>query len=260
MDPLCSLGLLLTAGLVAAEPAARPEPAPEALVRELEKEIAARPAEAFAIARRGADRLASRPDLVKRLFRAAAQRRRERLTSLSKDEVSELADVYAKTLDDKAAADQVQRQWLRARDDALTPRDARSLVELARLALDWCRDSDWAARLCQEAYRLDQDPAAADFLRVRLGYRLTERGWLPPAQAAPRDAKERVGAVRRDLSASEVRDLLGPPRRISRQILYRRYLEQWTYDEPSFVLIEFDCLRGQEARVVNIHWPAKAKP
>ena len=64
--------------------------------------------------------------------------------------------------------------------------------------------------------------------------------------------------IRPGLTGDEVRKLLGPPKRISRQILYRRYLEQWLYDVPSQLWIEFNCLKGQEPYVLTVH-PAGAK-
>jgi hypothetical protein len=53
-------------------------------------------------------------------------------------------------------------------------------------------------------------------------------------------------------SQAEVRRLLGPPKRVARQILYRRYLEQWVCDEPNPVRIEFDCVRGREPQILTV--------
>ena len=54
------------------------------------------------------------------------------------------------------------------------------------------------------------------------------------------------------MSQAEVRQLLGPPKHIARQILYRRYLEQWVYGGPNAVRIEFDCVRGKEPQILNV--------
>lgn len=62
------------------------------------------------------------------------------------------------------------------------------------------------------------------------------------------------------MSAAEVRKLLGPPKRIARQILYRRYLEQWTFDAPIPRVIELECVKGQDPRVVTIYKLPEAKP
>ncbi len=42
------------------------------------------------------------------------------------------------------------------------------------------------------------------------------------------------------LTPDQLRQRLGQPRHISRQILKYRYLEQWTYEEPYRVLVEID--------------------
>jgi hypothetical protein len=55
------------------------------------------------------------------------------------------------------------------------------------------------------------------------------------------------------MSQADARRLLGPPKKIARQILYRRYLEQWVYEGPQAVRIEFDCVRGQEPQILTVH-------
>jgi hypothetical protein len=57
-----------------------------------------------------------------------------------------------------------------------------------------------------------------------------------------------LARIKPGMSAQKVRELLGPPRTIARQILYGRYLEQWTYDTPA-VRIEFDWRKGQEKQI-----------
>jgi hypothetical protein len=70
---------------------------------------------------------------------------------------------------------------------------------------------------------------------------------------------DKADRIRAGMTAAEVQELLGPPTRTARQILYRRYLEQWRYaDRPGF-WIDFDCRRGREARVTAIHLPAPAE-
>jgi hypothetical protein len=51
--------------------------------------------------------------------------------------------------------------------------------------------------------------------------------------------------LRPGMNLEQVREVLGAPRRIARQILYQRYLEQWLYDTPLPLRLEFDCRRGQ---------------
>jgi hypothetical protein len=70
----------------------------------------------------------------------------------------------------------------------------------------------------------------------------------------PRD----VAKLEHGMTPDQVRDCLGPPKRISRQILYHRYLEQWIYDSPVAPRLTFDCPRGQKPQLI---WKKKlAKP
>jgi hypothetical protein len=55
------------------------------------------------------------------------------------------------------------------------------------------------------------------------------------------------------MTQADVRRLLGPPKQIARQILYRRYLEQWVYEGAKPVRIEFDCVRGKEPQILTVH-------
>jgi hypothetical protein len=248
-------------GALSVLPAAKPpSPGPETEVRDLEKQIAARPArEAFAIARRGADQLAEHPELMKRLFQAAAGRQRKELSLLTKDQVVELADVYARTLGDQKAADQVRRQWLGQRERGLGQGDARARVELARLILEWGEDRTWAARLCREAYRMDPESGAAEVLRDQLEYQLNDDEWVQrPRPEKPHQPGRKE--VERGMSPRRVRELLGEPKRVARQILYKRHLEQWIYDGPTVVIVEFDCTKGRDPHVLNVLEPISAKP
>jgi hypothetical protein len=52
---------------------------------------------------------------------------------------------------------------------------------------------------------------------------------------------------------AEVRQVLGAPRGVARQILYRRYLEQWAYDAPLPLYVVFDCHKGEEPRLQSVH-------
>ncbi len=77
----------------------------------------------------------------------------------------------------------------------------------------------------------------------------------PPAgRAAEPDAarQDKVSQLRPGQSQDEVRRLLGSPRYTARQILYRRYLEQWVYEGPDAVRIEFDCVRGKEPQILTV--------
>ena len=69
---------------------------------------------------------------------------------------------------------------------------------------------------------------------------------------APDAAPEppRAVGLRRGLTRDEVRGLLGPPQSISRQVLFRRHVEQWHYSDPPR-WVEFNCSRGEPAYVIH---------
>jgi hypothetical protein len=67
-------------------------------------------------------------------------------------------------------------------------------------------------------------------------------------------SKPRIG-----MTADETRKVLKSPKRVSRQILYKRHLEQWTYEDPP-VRIVFNCVRGEESRIVSVHPLRSEKP
>ena len=58
--------------------------------------------------------------------------------------------------------------------------------------------------------------------------------------------------VRKGMSAQDVRQLMGQPNRVVRQLLYRRHIEQWVYETPQPVRIGFNCVRGEEPGVIAV--------
>jgi hypothetical protein len=52
------------------------------------------------------------------------------------------------------------------------------------------------------------------------------------------------------MSPEKVRQLVGAPKRIARQILYHRHREQWIYDGPLPIRLTFECPRGQKPRLL----------
>jgi hypothetical protein len=75
----------------------------------------------------------------------------------------------------------------------------------------------------------------------------------PPApNESPQDWQKAVAEVKRDLTAHQVRRLLGKSDRVSRQVLFRKHIEQWIYDRPVPVRVEFLCLPAEEARVQSV--------
>ena len=85
-----------------------------------------------------------------------------------------------------------------------------------------------------------EDPAAQEEERRRL---LTVL--LQQARPDGRSESERI-------APEQVRRAFGKPRRIARQILYQRYLEQWSFDETVPLRLEFDFVAGQPPRRVRV--------
>jgi hypothetical protein len=61
-------------------------------------------------------------------------------------------------------------------------------------------------------------------------------------------------------SAAAIGEVLGPPQQIARQVLYRRHIEQWVYDQPVPLCVVFDCLKGQEPAVRRVHPLISGRP
>jgi hypothetical protein len=74
-------------------------------------------------------------------------------------------------------------------------------------------------------------------------------GLAAAAQPIPR-MPPTLDAVKRCRTQEDVRKLLGDPARVARQILYQRHLEQWIYQQPLPLRLEFDCPRGREPAVI----------
>lgn len=59
------------------------------------------------------------------------------------------------------------------------------------------------------------------------------------------------GRLEPGMTPEQVRAKVRSPKRIARQLLYHRYLEQWIYDQPFPVRLTFDCQRGQKPRLLE---------
>jgi hypothetical protein len=76
--------------------------------------------------------------------------------------------------------------------------------------------------------------------------------WLAAGAAPPRQDSATAGPLRLGMTPTEVRQILGPPNRVARQILYDRYLEQWVYVAPRSLRVEFGYPRGQPASLLTV--------
>jgi hypothetical protein len=66
--------------------------------------------------------------------------------------------------------------------------------------------------------------------------------------------------IRKGMTASEVRQRLGPPVRIVREVLYRRHIEQWVYEIPHPIRVQFSCIRGDDPFVTEVIQARKSLP
>jgi hypothetical protein len=62
------------------------------------------------------------------------------------------------------------------------------------------------------------------------------------------------------IAEARVRELLGPPKRMARQVLHLRYLEQWVYDSPFPVRVEIEHPLGQKPQLLTVHLLTSEKP
>lgn len=65
-------------------------------------------------------------------------------------------------------------------------------------------------------------------------------------------------SVRPGMSVRDVRQLAGNPVSVSRQLLYRRHIEQWVYENPQPLRVQFSCIRGEEPVVTAVLRPRSA--
>jgi hypothetical protein len=223
--------------------------------------MTAHPLEALTIARDAAAEWKGRKDLRDKVFEKAARIQEASLRLLNKEQVMELADLYAKTLHNLDAAKRVQRTWLENRENAPGSNDGPGCLELAQLYLKWLANREKAAELCRKALRIKPDlTAAEEMLRNDLNHRLTKNDWVPSESMKPEDRLRNALGVQPGDSPDKVRNHLGTPSRTARQILLGRYREQWYYDEPRGLQIEFECFKGKLPVVLIVHKPADTKP
>jgi hypothetical protein len=91
------------------------------------------------------------------------------------------------------------------------------------------------------------------FLSATLLVAVGQLGATPLDRAArvKDDRQARATDIKKDMTANEVLNLAGKPQRIGRQILFRRHLEQWVFDDLG-IRVEFTCLPGEEPRVQSV--------
>lgn len=72
---------------------------------------------------------------------------------------------------------------------------------------------------------------------------------------ADRADKEEPGTafakLKHGMTPEQVRQLMGDPKHIARQIFYHRYREQWLYEAAVPIRLTFDCPRGQKPQLLH---------
>ncbi|HTU22399.1 MAG TPA: hypothetical protein VMG10_30445 [Gemmataceae bacterium] len=66
------------------------------------------------------------------------------------------------------------------------------------------------------------------------------------------EAARHFAKLERGMTPEQVRELVGAPDRVARQILYRRYREQWIYNAPLPTRLTFECPRGQKPQLLSL--------
>jgi hypothetical protein len=220
-------------------------------------------ADLASLAKEATKRLPDRPELGQQLLRQWAEQEVSRGTlPLPAAQVRRLAEIFRNDLADPKRAQEVLRQWLDARRNKLSARDADGRVRLAKDFRTDLKDDDTAARLLLEAVQIEADlPDAAKELRA-LGYVSTPAGWkrasdVPAVSNAPRDVANRL--PEKNMTAEQVRSIMGDPRPGDKiRLAYRnegriRVTEQWTYRGPPDVYVTFAFDSSNEARVIAIN-------
>jgi len=127
------------------------------------------------------------------------------------------------------------------------PREALSIAR--RAAIGFAGDEKqlyaWAVNL-QEKYLAELSLAQALELAEAFENKLED------PQSGRRVRIDWLIARAPGASQAEVRRLLGSPQRNSFQIVYRRQVEQWIYDQPVPAWLTFSCTKGQIYRLQTV--------
>lgn len=205
----------------------------QVLRRTIAAEVAAHPADAFAIADR-VDKLL--PELAESIrSRALASRAQQVNENLSRPEVLALADQYRQR-GEQLQAEHVIESWLTLRRRKLDPDNVAGLVRLAEDYRTLLSRKAVADRLLIEAWQ--RNPGAVDIAErlQRAGYQLIGDNWASAAEvrarlADPIEAAIRSGRIEPGMSGSQVQRSLGQPQSIARSATSGQIVEIWTYDQ-----------------------------
>jgi hypothetical protein len=102
---------------------------------------------------------------------------------------------------------------------------------------------------------------ALTFLVVFVVRSLFGSGVAQEANKRTHDPVQDFAKLKRGMTPEQVRQLVGVPKQIARQILYHRYREQWIYDAAVPVRLTFDCPRGHPPQLLSYpEVPGKPEP
>jgi hypothetical protein len=93
----------------------------------------------------------------------------------------------------------------------------------------------------------EPSPARASLRKAVL---LLKKGTVQDRQELAKKLTDLLSRVAQ--TPSEVSEVLGPPEQVARQVLYRRYREQWSYETPVPVLVIFDVAAGDGPKILTV--------
>lgn len=88
-------------------------------------------------------------------------------------------------------------------------------------------------------------------LLLLLSFVACGNGFADGAQGDGEDPTRRFEKLERGMNPEQVRQVVGAPKHIARQILYHHYREQWLYEAAVPVCLTFDCQRGQKPQLLS---------
>ena len=88
---------------------------------------------------------------------------------------------------------------------------------------------------------------------LRQAVSLLQKEKLPPADGEILVRQFAKALTKVATAPEDVTAIFGPETRkqMSRQVFYRRHREQWLIEQPVRLLVEFDCRKGQDPRLLS---------
>lgn len=206
------------------------------------------------VAGRIKERVPEHSDVADRLRERAIAREIARVPSMTRAEMSALADRFRK-IGQPRRAGKVVDDWLAAKEQRLRPEGAAGLLEAADFYQSLTKDDDKVAALLIEADRLRPDSEEIHARLGRLGYTLDGGQWTTeaPDEARP----DRPLGVSVGMTPERVTEVLGTPRAVSRIATSRELTEVWIYgprNAAGFAIhfVRSTAVQSDPGRVVKV--------